>query len=301
MGKRMARRRVYELLDRLAGAEDRFLQSEFLAPALPGGVVQVRLEGVVCRLRLDADFRGWGVFRPTSVSTAALVRRATLAEQRRYLELFPRRRVILCRALENHWLAWPAHHGDRRFGAPALLPVRLVEEAQPFDIAETRFDGAQAWFERPDARADPAAAAYLRQALNEMTSPEQVHRRGLSAEERAAYGVLFALRREEARDRTEDRLREALAHAGAELAGYVERADGYRVEYAVDGERHVSVVDKGDLSVQLAGICLSGEDRHFDLHSLVGVLREARGGVLRIGDDNGGMDEEQYWRVHPRR
>jgi hypothetical protein len=298
----MTRRRIHDLLDRLAGAEDRFLRSEFLAPALPGGMVQVRVEGVVCRLRADADFRGWGVFRPTGAAAAALVRRATLAEQRRYLDLFPRRRAILCKPLKGRWLAWPAHHGDRRFGAPALFPVRLVEESQPFDVAETRFDGVQSWFERLDARADPAAAAYLRQALNELTSPVEIHRRGLSAEERAAYGVLFALRQETERDRTEDRLRAALGHAGAELAGYVERDDGYRVEYAVDGERHVSVVNKDDLTVQLAGICLSGADRHFDLHSLVGVLREGReDGVLRIGGDNDGMDEERYWQVHPRR
>jgi hypothetical protein len=296
----MARRPVSELLDRFAGAEERFRLSEFLAPALPRGVVQVRLEGVVCRLRLADDFRGWGVFRPTGPATATLVRRATLAEQRRYLDLFPRRRVILCRALGDHWQAWPAHHGDRRFGPPALLPVRLVEEAQAFDVVATRFDGLQSWFEQIDARADPATAAYLRPALNAMTPPDQVERRGLSAEERAAYGVMFALRQEAMRDRTEDRLRDALGHAGAELAGYVEGADNYRVEYRVDGERHVSVVDKDDLSLQLAGICLSGEDQHFDLASLVGVLREARGGVLRIGD-NGGLAEEDYWRVHPRR
>jgi hypothetical protein len=150
-----------------------------------------------------------------------------------------------------------------------------------------------------DARADPSAAAYLRQALAAMTPPDRLKRRGLSVEERAAYGVVFARRQEQMRDRTEDRLRDALDHAGAELAGYVERTDDLRVEYLVDGERHVSVVDKGDLSLQLAGICLSGEDRQFDLSSLVGVLREARD-VLRIGDD-GEMAEEQYWRIHPPR
>jgi hypothetical protein len=295
----MARRRVNELLERFAAAEERFQRNEFLAPALPGGLVQVRLEGVLCRLRLDSDFRGWGVFRPTGPATAALVRPATLAEQRRYLELFPRRRVILCRTVHDGWQAWPAHHGDRRFGPPALLPVRLVEEAQPFEAAQTRFDGVQSWFEQLDTRADPCAAVYLRQALGAMTPPDQLERRGLSAEERAAYGVVFAQRQEAMRDRTEDRLRDALSHAGAELAGYVERADGFRVEYRVDGERHVSVVDKNDLSLQLAGICLSGEDQHFDLSSLVGVLREAHG-VLRIGEQ-GGMVEEQYWHVHPRR
>jgi hypothetical protein len=293
-------RRVFDLLDRLATAEERFRRREFLAPALPGGVVHVRLEGIVCQMRVTGDFRGWGVFRPTGSATATLVRPATLAEQRRYLDLFPHRRVILCHGMPSGWQAWPAHHGDHRFGDPRLLPVQMVEEAQPFDVAETRFDGLQSWFEQLDPRADPRIAAYLRESLDAMRPPEQVTHRGLSGEEHTAYQILFALRQEATRDRTEDRLRAALDHAGAELLGYVERKDGFRVQYTVDGARHQSVVNKDDLSLQLAGICLSGEDQHFDLASLVGVLREARNGVLRIGD-NGGMGEEDYWRVHPPR
>jgi hypothetical protein len=292
-------RRVRELLDRFAAAEERFLRSEFLAPALPGGVVQVRIEGILCRLRLDGHYKGWGVFRPTSPVAATRVRCATLAEQRRYLDLLPRRQVILCEPHAGSWEAWPAHHGDRRFGPPTLLPVRFVEDGQAFEVVETRFDGAQAWFDRTDACGDPAAATYLRESLRQDMPPQRLQRRGLSGEARVAYAQVFARRQAVRRDHTEDRLRAALAHAGAELGGYVERADGYRVEYAVDGQRHVSVVNKDDLAVQLAGVCLSGEDGHFDLASLVGVLREAAGGALRIGDD--GMAEEQYWQVHPRR
>lgn len=296
----MARRVVLDLFDRLAAAEAHFLRSEFLAPALPGGVVFVRVAGIVCRLRLDGTFRGWGVFRPTSATAAALVRHATLAERRGYLELLPRRRVILCRPVGETWEAWPAHHGDRRFGPPAPLRVRFVEEAQPFDVIEIRFDGVQGWFDRVDARADPASAAYLRAALAAETPPGQLQRRGLTLEERMAYAHVVALRQAALRDQTEERLRAALAHAGAELAGYVERADGLRVEYAVDGERHVTVVNKDNLGVQLAGICLSGADGQFDLASLVGVLREAQAeDVLRIGDD--GLDEQRYWQAHPRR
>jgi hypothetical protein len=289
-------RRVHDLLNRLAAAEDRFLQSDFLAPALRGGVVHVRIAGVICRLATEADFEGWGVFRPTGPAAARLLRPATLAERRRYLELLPRRLLILCQQERRSWLAWPAHHGPES----APVTVRLVEDLERFETVAARFDGVQCWFEGADERGDPAAAAYLRESLRKMTPPEEVRRPGLTAGQRAAYALAHELRRQAERDRTEDRLRAALAHAGADLGGYLEREDGFRVEFQVDGRRHISVVGKRDLSVQLAGICLSGEDHHFDLQSLVGVLREADNeGVLRIGADNEGMDEEQYWRVHP--
>jgi hypothetical protein len=295
----LMRRRVHDMLNRLAAAEERFLGGEFLAP-LPRGVrvVAVRVAGVVCRLRVEGDFEGWGVFRPTGPSTAKLLRPASLAERRRYLEVLPRRRLILCQPFGTHWLGFPAHQADRRFPQVGPVPVRLVEDGQRFEVVETRCDGVQYWFEVADGRADPAAAAYLREAFRLRAQVEQVRRPGLSGEQRASYAIADQIRHEAERDRTEDRLRQALAHAGAELHGYLERADGLRVEYEVDGQRHVSLVGKGDLSVQLAGVCLNGADAHFDLQSLVGVLREADG-VLRIGADNQGLDAERYWQVHP--
>jgi hypothetical protein len=112
-----------------------------------------------------------------------------------------------------------------------------------------------------------------------MVAPDDLKRPGLTAEERTAYGVTYIPRLraqlEAQRDRVEERIRAALIHAGAAFRDYQDRGDVYRVTYEVDGRRHISVVDRKDLSVQAAGICLSGEDRRFDLQSLVGVLREA--------------------------
>ena len=170
-----------------------------------------------------------------------------------------------------------------------------------FEVVEGRFDGGNCWFERLDPRHDPAMAAYLREKLGELVPTEKLRRKALTAEERAVYAVRLAAELEARRDQTEERLRDALAHAGAKLRGYLERGDTYRVEFTVDRRKHVSVVGKKDLSVQVAGICLAGRDRNFDLQSLVSVLREAneKGRVNPVGRDNGGMTEESYWRAHP--
>ncbi len=298
--------RMRETLERLAKAEEQAFAGEFLAPAIPGGVVQIRIAGVVCRLKIEPDdFAGWGVFRTKSPTTAELVRPARLGERRQYLELLPLLRLVVCLREENRWLGLPAHRADTRFRIDGLVHVRLIEEAQLFEVIQARFDGSQCWYDGPEPRHDPRAAAYLREALAGMVEPDQLSRPGLTAEERAAYAINYAPRLqaelEACRDRVEERLRAALAHAGAEFKNYQERGEVYRVTYEVEGCRHTSAVARNDLSVQVAGICLSGEDHHFDLQSLVGVLREARGvhGFVRVGLDNRGMPEEDYWRAHP--
>jgi hypothetical protein len=295
--------KITDALNRLAGAEQRFLASEFLAPVVSGGHVQVRIAGVICALKIQpADFAGWGVFRPVSHGEAKLVRQAKLAERQRYLELFPLVRLILIGQFESQWGAVPAHRGDSRFRIEGVIPVQLIEDAQPFEVIEARFDGAQFWYAGLDSRSNPATAQYLRQEMGKLTQPGQLERPGLTAEERAAYALMYSMSEEARRHREEERLRGALAHAGAELKAFVERQDVYTITYTVDGQQHVSAVSKKDLSVQVAGICLSGEDANFDLQSLVGVIREARGGhIVRVGHENHGMAEEDYWRVHPPR
>ena len=80
-------------------------------------------------------------------------------------------------------------------------------------------------------------------------------RPGLTPEERDAYAANYWVRwqttEEARRDREEERLRKALAHAGAELKDFLERRDVYTVTYEVDGARHVSTVAKGDLAVPI--------------------------------------------------
>jgi hypothetical protein len=234
-------------------------------------------------------------------------------------------RLILCGRAGAVWFGSAASFGDTRMRLEGVAPVHLADEVQLFDCVLVRYDGGHFWFDEIDSRHDPAASAYLRASLNERLEPERLDRRGLTAEERAAYEVAYwesnqapqagsprnrrraADRERPALDQDLDpvrgRLRESLSHAGAELIDYLERPDSFRVTFAVGGQRHTSSVNKEDLTVHVAGICLSGEDQKFDLGSLVGVLREASGSgeIVPVGDENYGMDEDAYWRVHPPR
>jgi len=170
---------------------------------------------------------------------------------------------------------------DARFSVAGEIDLRLVDDAELFDTIVARFDGNQFWFDEIDPRTDPAVAPYLRQALGAMSEPKSLDRPALAPGHRIAYllsyNVRLAAMVEDERTRHERRLRGALEHAGAALRDFTEHRDEYRVTYEVDGQRHVSVVRKDNLTVQTAGICLSGRDRDFDLASLVGVLRESRG------------------------
>jgi hypothetical protein len=80
-------------------------------------------------------------------------------------------------------------------------------------------------------------------------------------------------RRQQEQD--ESRLADALRLGGGRLHDFQDRGDYWLVEWTTrDGERHHSAIARRDLTVISAGICLSGEDRKFDLHSLVGVVEQ---------------------------
>ncbi|MEM7248261.1 MAG: hypothetical protein AAF533_23205 [Acidobacteriota bacterium] len=74
------------------------------------------------------------------------------------------------------------------------------------------------------------------------------------------------------------RLEDALALAGGALIGCRDHGGHWVVEWqGRDGQRHHSAVSKDSLTVVSAGLCLSGQDRDFDLQSLVSVVERAPG------------------------
>lgn len=268
---------INDLLNKMEAAENAFLDAEFIAPVLPGGQVRVRIAGIVCTLKVTGRFNpGWAMLKPLSMDSAQVVSEPGLKQIRDYLTLFPAVRLLLVNRLKDGWTALSAHKNDSRFQAENMVRVNLVTDCTPFCQVIARFDGSQFWFESIDRRRNPAIAAFLRDSLAADTPPDQLKKSTLTAEERAAYSILYKAVIEARKDHTELRLEDALAHAGADLTAYIERADAYTVSYCIDGRTYRSTVRKDDLTVVSAGICLSGHDRHFDLQSLVGVIREGR-------------------------
>lgn len=237
---------------------------------------------------------------------ARFVREPNMGERQAYLNLFPVLRLILCRREGEQWVGIPANQADTRFKVAGLVPVRLVDEVQVFEVIQTRFDGANCWFDSVDSGHSPKTAVYLRESLTKLLEPDKLELHGLTQEERdaylMAYGPALEADVEAKKDRQEERIKLALFKAGALYRSYKERDNTFTIEYNVDGERHISVVNKETLAVESAGICLSGGDKNFDLQSLVGVIREGMGRrrIVRVGNNYGNHnygpeDDQDDW------
>src|SRR5262249_16378745 len=194
---------INDILNRLEAEERAFVTRHVLPPALAGRAVAVRIAGIVCALRSEAaeaandvavmeapggrqdavpPFEGWAILQPLATDRARIVRPARLAEVRAYLRLFSAIQLIVVARERKEWWALPAHAGDTRFQIAGPAAVLLAEEGvQPFETVVARFDGRLFWYERRDARRNPALAAYLREALNAHTKPGEIARPGLSA------------------------------------------------------------------------------------------------------------------------
>lgn len=294
---------IKDILGRLEAQENSFRGSLVLAPVIAGRTVSTKIAGVVCNLKLESEKeapRGWSVLEVLSSDGARWVRAATRAEREKYLALLPRVRFIALESSKKVWAAFPAHQGDARFRLNGPAIVREVESGvQPFDTMLTRFDGTHFWFEATDTRRSPALAAYLRESMVSSVLPENLQKKGLSSEEKAAYMLaLFGPPTEEElllpvpvvagqphaeeevpfnwrQNSVASRLARSVSHGGAQLVSYIERDGVYSVTYRFGERTHTSTVRASDLKVQTSGICLSGRDGDFDLTSLVGVMQEA--------------------------
>jgi hypothetical protein len=263
--------RAKDLIDGFAREEDAFLKTEFIAPVGPGGVVRVRIAGMVCELTVAATEARLAVLRPRSHREAEVVRAATKAEARKYLEIFPRARLVAAHKYGDTWMGLPASAPEKGAEIEGLVPIAFASTVQLFDTVVVRFDGSLFLFEATDRG---PVATYLRGALAKSTPVDALDRKGLTEPERRAYAWQLKVQIELAKSAEERRLEQALELGGANLVRYAQRHGTFEVTYRVDGTTYTSIVSTRDLTVVSSGVCLSGRDRDFDLTSLVSVMKE---------------------------
>ena len=265
---------ILSLIAALARDEAALGGQEFLAPLAQGGRARLRLRGLICELSVAGARAGWWLCRARDARHAEIIGEALPWQRGDYLALWPELRLVLLEPLHHgDWLALPYNASDaaQRFGLAGPVVVRLVEGGQPFERIVSRVEGRTVWYDAPDRRADSAKAEVLRAALADAREAREIAELGEG--ERAAY-VLLANRY--AGQRTDGRLRAALAIGGATLVGYELAGAMLRVTWERAGQRSVTLLSP-ELAVVSAGICLSGQDQRFDLASIVGVVRDAPG------------------------
>jgi len=266
---------VHDIIDHFQNAESETIGSEFIAPVLPGRQVQIRISGVVCKLRIVGRFQvGWRILRVVSMQEARIVKPASKTQIQQYLKLLPKVHVLMVLAEnDGDWLAIK-QKGDSRFIVEGMLRIKYATSIQPFSWTISRFDGQTFFYHDLDRRSNLSNSAFLRDSLLKETPPETLRRSGIMPEEREAYKLIFDAVMESKRNPVEVRLEEALEVGGGKLTSFIEHSDRYSVTFDVEGHPHTSHVSKNDLTVLTSGICLADKDQEFDLQSLVGVFRE---------------------------
>lgn len=258
-----------------------------------------------------AEAPGFGLFQITEPGKARYAERPTREQIDAYMTMMPRVSLTLVEEFDAHWWGAQSQSSDTRFQLKDPVPVQLVERPASFQEVYARFDGQTFWYQNENRRRDPKVARALRDALAADILPDEVRVPGATPSEMFVYRIIFFARHPElapietapaspiietgspedvcqdayAFDQSPhwhrwansdlERLRKALAHAGARLDGYWKTdSNEMTVRYVIDGQTHTANVRPHDLTVTSSGICLSGRDQDFDLASLVGVMRE---------------------------
>lgn len=272
-----------KLLQKVAEEEKAFRKRKFIAPAMKSGKVCTRMSGMVYTFDFeDTSFEGWGLFKPVSEQKAKMVKEADFVMVDQYLKLLKAFRMRLVYKLNgNTWLAYPVNESDalQRLGNVKPVPVHLVTEGSDFEQIVARFDGSNFWFQELDRKADPFLAEDLRAALKEEKLLSDLTIKGLTPEIKTVYDMAIDRRillyKEFKASTDEGRLDAALKTGGGSLDGFQDRGDYWLVNWKTsNGEQHHSAIQKENLTVMSAGICLDGEDDRFDLQSLVAVVED---------------------------
>lgn len=269
---------VFDLIHKVGEKEASITDQEFISPIFFNDFVATKIYGIIYTFKISEKKPGWYNVKPIDFKNAQTVNAAGLPDIHAYLNKLKKIRLILVLRKKDVYLAIPEKSNNLRLSYEQLIPLYLFDDiVLDFDKVIARFDGANFWFHELDPTHDPSKSAYLREQVLKCTNVKNIKYSGLTIEDKIAYALSSTLSRKLVADQKKMSLQQDVEHAGGEFVKFIEKKDHYQVTFNVDGQTYSSNVSKTDKhSVITAGICLSGEDRKYDLKSLVTIMREGQ-------------------------
>lgn len=267
---------VLELIKKV-GEKEAAMQ-EFISPIFFNEYVATKIEGIVYKFKISQKTPGWYKIRSIDIKNAKTFDNADLSEIDSYLKHLKKIRLILVMKKNGVYFAIPEKNNNLSLPFDQMVPVYLTDDSVlDFDKIIARFDGMNFWYHQIDYSNDVSKATYLREQLGKNSEPKKINCLGLTVEEKIAYALKASLDKKFIVDKNKQSLKNDVEHAGGEFVKFIEKSDHFSVTYIVDGQQYTSYVSKNEShSIITAGICLSGEDRKFDLKSLITVMREGQ-------------------------
>ena len=269
---------VLDLINSIGEKESSITKRLFVSPICSNNRVATSIAGIVYTFSIPSTKEGWYQIKPVSTKKAKIVGPAQMAEIETYLKIFDKIRIVLCMKKEGIYYGIPDKANKFGFTVNEPVPVFLCDDAPlDFDRIIARFDGSNFWYDRIDSSNDPVKADYLRQSMLKLVPPDKISFSGLTPEERHSYSLRMALDKKLVADQKKDIIKKDVEFAGAQLVNFTEKKDHYTVTYTVGAQSFTSHISKDPRHMIIsAGLCLNGNDRNFDLKSLVTVIREAQ-------------------------
>jgi len=261
---------IKELFAKVENAEQDFYKTEFVSPVVSHGKVFARIVGLIQKFEVMGDFEGWAILKPCGENLACVVGSPNLLQIEKYLEQLPNTKVTLSERRKDGW------YGFTHQSPSIEVRVLLADGVSLFDTVVVHYDPVNYWFAGMDRSISPSFGEYLREASNKSTPPDKLDIRGVIPYQRKAYTWQYFLHKRQVKEVTLETIKKAVEHGTSKFLSYIERKDAYVVTFSLDGEEFRATITKKDFTVMSAGICLSGEDRKFDIQSLTGVIKEGQ-------------------------
>lgn len=268
---------VLDLISKMGAQESSLTGRTFVSPNFNNDTVTTRVEGIVYSFAVPKK-EGWFKFQPVNAKKARVVGPADMSEIEEYMKQLGKVRVVLVMKQQDMFMGIPDKTNNFGLGFNNLMPVYLCGDyPSDFDRVITRYDGANLWYERVDSGNDPAKGDYLRESMAKVVMPGKIKFSGLTMEEKHAYALRLTFDKKLVEDQKKDQLKQDVEFAGGKFIGFMEKSDHFAITYTVEGQQFTTRVTKDPRRMVVsAGLCLNGNDRNFDLKSLVTVIREAQ-------------------------